>query len=200
LNYNYELPFGMHQGVLGALANGWSISGVTTIQDGQALTIIDSNAGTIYGTSAGYTDSGIARAEMCPGKTYGDIATPGGIEQRLGGRSGPTGYLNPAAFCPPPVIGDGTGFGNSGMGIILGPGQFNFDFSVLKNTRITETTALQFRAEFFNIFNHTQFDNPNPNSIPYQPALPNVSAPNFGQIVNTSVNPRVLQFALKFIF
>jgi hypothetical protein len=78
----------------------------------------------------------------------------------------------------PPAIGDGTGFGNSGMGIILGPGQFNF--SVLKNTRLFENQSLQFRAEFFNIFNHPQFDNPNPNSIPYQSALPNVSAPNFG--------------------
>ena len=200
VNYNYELPFGNRPGALGKLTSGWSVSGVTTIQNGQALTIIDSNAGTIYGTSAGYTDSGIARAQMCPGKTYADIATPGDIEQRLGGSSGGPGYLNPAAFCPAPTIGDGTGFGNSGMGIIQGPGQFNWDFSVLKNTRLGESRSLQFRAEFFNIFNHPQFDNPNPNSIPYQPALPNVSAPNLGQIVNTSVNPRVIQFALKFLF
>ena len=200
VNYNYELPFGDRRGALGRLTSGWSVSGVTTIQDGQALTIIDSNAGTIYGTSTGYTDSGIARAQMCPGKTYADIATPGDIKQRLGGSSGGPGYLNPAAFCPAPVIGDGTGFGNSGMGIIQGPGQFNWDFSVLKNTKLGESRSLQFRAEFFNIFNHPQFDNPNPNSIPYQPALPNVSAPNFGQIVNTSVNPRVIQFALKFLF
>ena len=200
LNYNYELPFGKHAGVLGVVANGWSVSGVTTIQNGQALTVIDSNAGTIFGTSAGYTDSGIARAQMCPGMTYGNVPTHGGIEQRLGGASGGPGYFNPAAFCAPPAIGDGTGFGNSGMGIILGPGQFNFDFSVLKNTRLFENQSLQFRAEFFNIFNHPQFDNPNPNSIPYQPALPNVSAPNFGQIVGTSVNPRVIQLALKYIF
>jgi hypothetical protein len=66
--------------------------------------------------------------------------------------------------------------------------QFNWDFSVLKNTRLGGDRSLQFRAEFFNFFNHAQFDNPNPNSIPYEPALPNVSAPyNFGQIVKTSV-------------
>jgi len=200
VNYNYALPFGKEPGVLGKLTSGWSISGVTTIQNGQALTIEDSNAGTIFGTSTGYTDQGIARAQMCPGMTYSDVATHGGIGQRLGGSSGGPGYLNPAAFCPAPKIGDGTGFGNSGMGIILGPGQFNWDFSVLKNTRLAENHALQFRAEFFNIFNHSQFDNPNPNSIPYQPALPNVSAPNLGQIVNTSVNPRVIQLALKYIF
>ena len=200
VNYTYDLPFGKQPGALGKLTSGWSISGVTTIQDGQALTIIDSNAGTIYGTSAGYTDSGIARAHLCPGMTYANIASTGCIKQRLGGSSGGPGYFNPAAFCPAPTIGDGTGFGNSGMGIILGPGQFNWDFSVLKNTSLGESRSLQLRAEFFNIFNHTQFDNPNPNSIPYQPALPNVSAPNFGQIVNTSVNPRVIQLALKFVF
>jgi carboxypeptidase family protein len=200
VNYNYELPFGNHPGALGKLTSGWSISGVTTIQNGQPLTIEDSNAGTIFGTSTGYTDSGIARAQMCPGMTYANIATPGGIEQRLGGGSGGPGYLNAKAFCPAPVIGDGTGFGNSGMGIVQGPGQFNFDFSVAKNTRLFEKQSLQFRAEFFNILNHPQFDNPNPNSIPYQPALPNISAPNFGQIVNTSVNPRVIQLALKYVF
>ena len=200
VNYSYDLPFGNRPGALGKLIGGWSISGVTTIQDGQALTIEDSNAGTIYGTSTGYTDSGIARAQMCPGMTYSDIATHGSIDQRLGGASGGPSYLNAAAFCPPPVIGDGTGFGNTGMGIIQGPGQFNWDFSILKNTPLFEKHSLQFRAEFFNIFNHAQFDNPNPNSIPYQPALPNVSAPNFGQIVNTSVNPRVIQLALKYIF
>jgi carboxypeptidase family protein len=200
VNYTYDLPFGKQPGALSKLTSGWSISGVTTVQNGQALTVIDSNAGTIYGTSAGYTDSGIARAQMCPGMTYANIASRGDIKQRLGGSSGGPGYFNPAAFCPAPTIGDGTGFGNTGMGIILGPGQFNWDFSVLKNTSLGENRSLQFRAEFFNIFNHTQFDNPNPNSIPYQPALPNVSAPNFGQIVNTSVNPRVIQLALKFVF
>jgi hypothetical protein len=88
----------------------------------------------------------------------------------------------------------------SGLPRFLGPGPLNWDFSVLKNTRLGEDRSLQFRAEFFNLFNHAQFDNPNPNSIPYEPALPNVSAPyNFGQIVKTSVNPRVIQLALKFV-
>ena len=201
VNYSYDLPFRMRSGALGRLTSGWSVSGVTTIQNGQPLTITDTSAGSIFGTgSPEFTDQGIARAQMCPGKTYGDIATPGGIKQRLGGSSGGPGYINAAAFCPAPLIGDGTGFGNSGMGIILGPGQFNWDFSVLKNTRLAENRSLQFRAEFFNIFNHAQFDNPNPNSVPYEPALPNVSAGNLGQIVKTSVNPRVIQLALKFVF
>jgi hypothetical protein len=53
-----------------------------------------------------------------------------------------------------------TGFGNSGLGIVQGPGQVNFDVSVIKNTRLTERQTLQFRAEFFNIANHPVFGNP----------------------------------------
>ena len=89
--------------------------------------------------------------------TYANIPTPGGVEARLGGNSGGPGYFNPLAFGPAPVIGDGTGYGDSGSGILLGPGHFNWDMSLLKTTRITERHMLQFRAEFFNIFNHPNF-------------------------------------------
>ena len=66
------------------------------------MTIADQRAGSIYGTN-GTSGAGFGRAQMCPGMTYGDIATPGGIEQRLGGASGGAGYFNKAAFCAPPV-------------------------------------------------------------------------------------------------
>ena len=105
--------------------------------------------------------------------TYKDIATPGGIEQRLGGASGGPGYFNKSAFCAPPAIGNGTDYGNTGTGIILGPGQFNWDVAILKKISILENHSIQFRTEFFNAFNHPQFSNPN-----YGPgatyALPNV--------------------------
>jgi hypothetical protein len=163
------------------------------------MTIADTSAGTIFGTAGSANQAGFARAQMCPGMTYANIATPGGIESRLGGNSGGPGYFNAKAFCAPPVIGDGTGFGNSGSGIIQGPGQSNWDVSILKNTAITERRAVQFRAEFFNAFNHPQFTNPNfGQGATY--ALPDVSSANFGQITSTSVNPRVIQFALKLLF
>ena len=99
-----------------------------------------------------------------------------------------------SAFCTAdlPQIGNGTGFGNSGVGILLGPGQFNFDFSLVKTTRIKERQALIFRAEAFNLFNHPQF---------LTPANLAVSTPQaFGEITGTSVNPRILQLGLKYIF
>ena len=199
VNYSYDLPFGTHSGIAGKLLEGWNISGVTLVQDGTPMTIADSGAGTIYGTAGSANQAGFARAQMCPGMTYGSISTPGGIEQRLGGNSGGPGYFNKAAFCDAPAIGDGTGYGNSGSGILLGPGQFNWDMSALKTTRITEKQTLQFRAEFFNIFNHPQFTNPNAGQGAIY-SLPDRASGSFGQITSTSVNPRVIQFALKYMF
>lgn len=200
VNYSYDLPFGTHNGVLGKVTEGWNVSGVTLVQDGLPITIGDSAAGTIYGTAGSVNQAGYARAEMCPGMTYGNIATPGGVEQRLGGNSGGPGYFNAAAFCGAPIIGDGTGYGDSGTGIILGPGQFNWDISALKTTRITESHVIQFRAEFFNTFNHPQFNNPNNTGGFLLNQVPDRSSATFGQITTASVNPRVIQFALKYMF
>jgi Carboxypeptidase regulatory-like domain/TonB dependent receptor len=192
INYSYDLPFGRHTGALGLLANGWNVSGVTTIQDGTPLTVTDQFGGTVYGLGTYDT----ARAQMCPGASYGSIATPGGIESRLGGNSGGPGYLNFNAFCAPPVAPfspDGsTLFGNSGPGIVLGPGQFNFDISIIKTTHVTERQQVIFRAEFFNAFNHAQFSNP--------VGLGVDNPSTFGEITTTSVNPRIIQFALKYLF
>jgi len=188
------------------------------------MTIADQTAGTLFGTS-GTSQAGFGRAEIAPGATYADIATSGGVEQRLGGASGGPGWFNKAAFVPPPAMSPtgtiyysiagssgqaqcaaanpgitcGTLYGNSGTGIIGGPGQFNFDISILKTTRILENHMLQFRAEFFNAFNHPQFTNPNYGQGAIY-ALPNFAAGNFGQITSTSVNPRVIQLALKYTF
>lgn len=197
-NYSYDLPLGTHTGAMGRLLGGWNLSGVTVVQSGTPMTIADPSAGTIYGT-AGSGFAGFGRAQMCPGMTYQDIATPGGIEQRLGGASGGPGYFNRSAFCAPPAIGNGTDYGNSGTGIILGPGQFNWDVSILKTTRIRENHSIQFRTEFYNAFNHPQFTNPN-YGLGATYALPNVRSGAFGQITSTSVNPRVIQFALKYSF
>ncbi|MCU1335168.1 MAG: hypothetical protein JWO19_749 [Bryobacterales bacterium] len=197
VNYSYELPFGNSTGALEKVVRGWAVSGVTTVQTGTPLTITDSSGGTVYGLG----NFGIARAQMCPGSTYGDIATSGGIESRLGGPSGGSGYLNRSALCAPPAAPSSapafpggalpTLFGNSGVGIIGGPGQFNWDITLSKDTRIGERQAVQFRAEFFNALNHPQFANP---------ALAVSTPATFGQITTTTVNPRIIQFALKYVF
>jgi hypothetical protein len=106
-------------------------------------------------------------------------------------------WFNTAAFTPNAVLT----FGNAGRNIVSGPGFHNFDFSVMKNTRIHQNVNLQFRAELFNITNHPNF------------ALPSniLSAPNFGALFNTpdaaqnnvglgSGGPRLIQLELKLSF
>ena len=89
-----------------------------------------------------------------------------------------------------PFVGAGTGFGDSGVGAIMGPGQHNWDMSLIKNTKITEGLSTQFRAEFYNIWNHPQFN----------PPFDSRSTATFGEITSSSVPPRVVQLALKLIF
>ena len=63
-----------------------------------------------------------------------------------------------------------------------------------------KTRQLQFRAEFFNLFNHSQFGNPGTQGVGVAPVANNIGAGNFGQITSLSVNPRLMQLALKYVF
>jgi hypothetical protein len=198
VTYSYDLPLGRHEGLLGKFANGWNVAGVTVIQDGTPITITDTTGGTIYG----FSGSGVlSTAQFAAGMGNANVATSGSVEQRLGNAPGVNGYFNVAAFAKPlvsPLAGDAkaTGYGNSGYGIVLGPGQFNFDATIQKTTvvgGIHEGATLVFRTEFFNMFNHAQFSNPGVVDF-------SKSASTFGQITSTSVNPRLIQFALKYVF
>jgi hypothetical protein len=91
----------------------WQFSGVLVLQSGLPITVINSTAASVYGNLVGFS-----RAE-CTGM---NPASSGSVTSRL------NGYFNPAAFAPPPTIGDGTGFGNCGVGILRGPDQRNLDF------------------------------------------------------------------------
>jgi hypothetical protein len=207
VSYSYLFPFGHPSNpFLNRAAEGWMMTGNVVIQDGSPLTFTNTAGGSAYGTgSAGSGEGGSARSQLCPGATYSNIQTGGGITSRLGGSLSANGYINPAEFCDQPAImPDGvtvtsqaacptcaTLFGNTGTGIILGPGNVNWDTSILKTTHITEKQTIQFRADFFNILNHAQFSNPG-----VAQNTPNT----FGVITTTAVNPRIIQFALKFMF
>ncbi len=108
--------------------------------------------------------------------------------------------LTNTATCPFPAIGNGTDFGNSGVGIVRGPGQTNTDFSITKTTPIGEKQSIQFRSEFFNLFNHPQFAIPATAGAAGFNQLLFPSSPNFGLITATSINPRLIQFALRYQF
>ena len=176
VNYGWQLPFKL-TGFQGAILNGWSISGITVVQSGSPITVFDNRGGTIYG------GAGVSRAQFCSGTTASNALSRGGIKQRL------NGYFASGSFCAPPSIADGFGYGNSSVGFVLTPGQNNTDLSFGKALSIKES-RLEFRAEFFNTFNHAQFSGPDSG----------VTHAGFGHITSTSVNPRLIQFALKYSF
>ena len=166
-----------------ALFGNWSTSGVITVQSGTALTLLYTNATNVFGTT---TD----RAQLAPGCSKVNLVAPGSVESKLGK------YFNTSCFAKPPVIGAdgiGTAFGNSRTGIVDGPGQFNIDLGVMRAVPIhwpNDGSSLQFRGEFFNVLNHPQFSNPNTT----------YGSSSFGVITSASVNPRVGQLAVKFVF
>jgi hypothetical protein len=84
----------------------------------------------------------------------------------------------------------GTDIGNLGRNVLRGPRQTNVDFSIIKRFPFGEARNLEFRVEFFNLFNHVNFANP----------ISNLNNVDFGRITSTSNNPRIIQFALKLNF
>jgi hypothetical protein len=180
LSYYYDLPALNRDGVLGTLLSGWAVGGVTTIQSGRAMTLIGTNANNAYGITGD-------RAQIVPGC---DLQTPGAVVDKLGN------YFNRSCIAAWPVIGnDGraTDFGNSGVGIVNGPHQQNFDISISKRTQVgwvTSASTVDFRIELFNALNTPQFAVPNTD----------VGSATFGRISATSVAPRMIQLAVKFNF
>ncbi len=136
--------------------NGWEISGVTLYQSGTPFTVINSagNTGISLTDNAGVS-SGLGIAASYPDVVHG-LAQPGRNYLSVGPL-----LDNPAQFVAP----RGLTFGDAGRNFLNNPSRLNFDMSLLKHFKIKESGELQFRAEFFNIFNHTQFriydpDNP----------------------------------------
>ena len=181
-SYLYALPGPKDQrSLLGLLAGGWAVSGVSIFQSGHALTITTQSPFNAFGIAQDFP-------QLASGCTQ--IATPGGVEKVL------SNYFNKNCFTSLPLTGVDaltTGFGNAGIGIVTGPGQINTDLALSKKFAVrwpVETTNLEFRAEFFNAFNHAQFADPDTN----------FSSATFGKIQSTAVSPRVMQFALKLSF
>jgi hypothetical protein len=105
----------------------------------------------------------------------------------------PTRYFNPDAFIVP---ADGT-YGNVGRDVLPGPGLATVDFSLLKDLPIRERMKLQFRSEFFNALNHTNFATPNPVVFTSAGSAPVSTA---GVISATSTTSRQIQFGLKLLW
>jgi len=164
LSYIYELPFARTStGITRALLQGWQLSGISRFESGTPLNV------TIPGDRAGIGSGG----------QRPDVVSPIVLEETF------SRWFSTASFANPAL---GT-FGNAGRNLIRGPGTNNWDVSFIKRTEITEGVALQFRAEFFNLFNHTQASVVNTS----------FGAAAFGQVVSAR-DPRITQLALRLLF
>jgi hypothetical protein len=173
LSYIYEFPYGRSKrygakapAVVDAFLGGWQVNGLTTISTGTPIdtTLAVDNAGTGGG---------------------GSDDRPNLIGNPNNGPKTAQQWFNTAAF----ALGPAGRYGNAARNVITAPGISNFDFSLFKNFRLTERHNLQFRAEFFNGFNHTQFDPPN--TV--------FGTATFGRVLSAG-DGRQIQLALKYKF
>jgi hypothetical protein len=156
------------------LVKGWRVSGITRFATGLPVTLWEGDDRSLLGTgSAGAIGLPVDTPEYTPGSL--NFTDP---------RTG-AAYFNTGLFSPEP-LGQ---VGSSQRRFFAGPGINNWDIAIMKDTAIREGMNLEFRAEFFNAFNHAQFNQVDGN----------VNDPTFGDV--TSVNaPRIMQVSLKLLF
>jgi hypothetical protein len=177
----YEFPdLSKRHSLLRQTLGGWKLAGVATIQSGRRLPLLNLDAANVHGTVYDV-------AQIVPGC---QIETSGSVTHRL------NNWINQSCIAPYPIVGDdgvATDFGNSPMGILHGPGQVNIDLSLIKIFPLgfREGMNVEFRSEFFNAFNHPNFQDPD---------LYVSDGPAFGRVTATYGNPRIIQFALKVNF
>ena len=179
----YALPFGNGKSYVNNLGNvsnafvgGWSVTSIVIAQSGFPFTPQLS-----YNPSNNGDTRNPVRPFINPNFT-GNVIT-----------GNPNQWFNPAAFLQPPA---NSGFyGNLGRDTLNGPSLFDWDFSAIKDTRLSERTSLQFRAEIFNIVNHTNFNTPALITF-----TPSGVSPTAGVINNTATTSRQVQFALKLLW
>ncbi len=173
LSYSYELPFGKGQkGAAKALLDGWQTFGVITLQTGRPFTV--ALLPEFDNSNTGISNLGFL------GNDRPNLVGQGRLDNPTVER-----WFNTAAFAVPRF----GSFGNSGRNILDGDGYQNVNFSLLKNTSIKEKVTVQFRAEFFNLFNHPNF------------GLPDnfVGSPSFGRVLSAE-SPRRIQFGVKLLY
>ena len=177
-SYTVELPFEkLTGGSLNRLTSGWALSGIATFAKGEPIQLSETDDNSLSGTFADTIDV----------PSYNPGNGPLFMNRNPRNSAGQP-YFNPNYFTFEPV----GQVGNAMRRYFSGPGINNFDMALLKDTRITESMQVQFRAEAFNIFNHAQFMNPSGN-------INNTGAGGFG-FVTSARDPRIMQLALKFLF
>ena len=177
-SYSYKLPFGHFLHGHNRVMDGWSIAGITRFSTGLPVTFYNYADTSLLGTQGnGINNLAVDELEF----------TPGPLNLNHNPRNG-NPYFNTARFSLPALGSPG----NSGRRMFSGPGMENFDLTLMKDMRFTESKYLQLRLEAFNAFNHAQFAGPG--SVDG-----NISSATFGHVVSAA-SPRLLQIAAKMYF
>jgi hypothetical protein len=214
LSYLWDLPrprFAEKSRASRWLLADWQLTGIITAMSGLPIDIGDTGAGSFYGLDRG--SNPLARPNLV---SAANCAT---ATQNV-----PAGYFfNPFVFARPVVLAGqpipssagaavasatGTDIGNVGRNCLRGPSQVNVDLAINKRFPVRESSSFDFRAEFFNLFNHVNLANPisDLNAVVSSGGSSDantgkiVNAGAFGHITSTSNNPRIIQFALKLVF
>ncbi|HYU47982.1 MAG TPA: hypothetical protein VEK84_17600, partial [Terriglobales bacterium] len=205
VSYLYELPFfSAASGMKRTLLADWAVSGITILQSGTPFSVTDASAGTAF-LAPGLTSATLG-GTLAQGGSIAAGLTHGDIHQRIDkylNRSNfdvapllyPFDPNNPTTTCDPVNNSNfcTTFFGNLGRNIYRGPFQQNWDFSLIKNFRLTERQSVRFTADFFNIWNHANFGNPTQTDVSFQEG-------SFARINSTVGTPRLIQFQLRYAF
>ncbi|MGB7132850.1 MAG: hypothetical protein WBD59_18705, partial [Candidatus Sulfotelmatobacter sp.] len=178
VSYTVQMPFDkLTGGSFERLTGGWALSGITTFAKGEPIQLMETDDNSLSGTFNDTIDK----------PSYANNGSPLFVNKNPRNSAGQP-YFNPNYFVQEP-LGQ---VGNAMRRYFSGPGLNNFDIALLKDTKITESTQLQFRAEAFNIFNHAQFFNPSGN-------FNNNVSGGFGYVTSAR-DPRIIQLALKLLF
>ncbi|MGC2504943.1 MAG: TonB-dependent receptor, partial [Silvibacterium sp.] len=178
VSYEYQLPFDQffHPD---RLTRGWSLSGITHFASGFPVTVINNGDNSLIGTNPnGVNNSSIDEPDYDGGP----------LRLNKNPRTNGNHYFDATAFSMNALGEPGT----SKRRFFYGPGADNYDMAVAKNLPLTESKALLFRVEAFNVFNHAQFDGP-------ASVDGDIGSSTFGNVVSAAA-PRILQGALKFNF
>ena len=196
-NYSYDLPFAKGaSGIAKHLIAGWQLSGIFTAQRGQPFTV---TAASPTALAAGQIT--IRSPQAAAGRTGEDISSGASTGCTSGavviapGRAlgGPDLFFDPCAYDLPGAFE----LGNVGRNTLYGPGLVKWDFSLAKNTALSDRWNMQFRSEFFNLFNHANFAGPAASAF----AAAGTRVGTTGVISRTlNQNWRQVQFALRLTF
>jgi hypothetical protein len=182
LSYEWNLPWFSHaQNWYGHILGNWQVNGITTLMSNTPFTVYDSSNPSLQGSAPEISGFYSSRPNIVGDANSGTCQVNGvAVPVRTSGC-----WFNTSAF-QHAQLGQ---FGNVGRNTLDGPAFQQWDFSAIKSIRIHEAMSLQFRAEFFNIFNNVNFRLPDND----------INSPNFGQI-QAAQPGRVVQLALKLLF